>query len=55
VVSGHPELESFMETVCHPLQETFFYFGAKHTGFRSALSMLLRTIQHSSRLGRILH
>jgi predicted O-methyltransferase YrrM len=55
VVSGHPKLESFMQTVCRPLQEPLFYFGAKHTGFRSALSMLLRTIQHSSRLGRILH
>lgn len=55
VVSGHPELESFLETVCQPLQEPFFYFGAKHTGFRSALSMLLRTAQKSTCLGRILH
>ena len=55
VVSGHPKLEGFMETVCHPLQEPFFYFGAKHTGFRSSLSMLLRTIQNSSYLSRILH
>jgi len=55
VVSGHPELESFMDTVCRPLREPFFYFGAKHTGFRSALSMLLRTVQNSSCLGRILH
>ena len=54
VVSGHPKLEGFMETVCRPLQEPFFYFGAKHTGFRSSLSMLLRTIQNSSYLGRIL-
>jgi predicted O-methyltransferase YrrM len=55
VVSGHSGLESLMETVCRPLREPFFYFGAKHTGFRSALSMLLRTIQSSSYLGRILH
>ncbi len=55
VVSGHPKLESFMETVCQPLQETFFYFGAKHTGLRSALSMLLRTAHNSTCLSRILH
>jgi predicted O-methyltransferase YrrM len=55
VVSNHPELETFLETVCHPLQEPFFYFGAKHTGFRSALSMLLRTFQNSSCLSRISH
>jgi predicted O-methyltransferase YrrM len=55
VASGHPELETFMETVCRPLQEPFFYFGANHTGFRSALSMLLRTAKNSSYLGRILH
>jgi predicted O-methyltransferase YrrM len=55
VVSSHPEFESFMESVCRPLQEPFFYFGAKHTGFRSALSMLLRTVQNSSYFSRILH
>jgi len=54
VISGNPELRRFMENCCHPLGDCFFYFGAKHTGLRSALRMLLRTVLYSTPLGRML-
>ncbi|MDD1776880.1 MAG: class I SAM-dependent methyltransferase [Candidatus Helarchaeota archaeon] len=54
VISGYPELKRFMENCCHPLEDCFFYFGAKHTGLRSALRMLLRTVLYSTPLGRML-
>lgn len=47
VVSGCPELRRFLKNCCGSLEESLFYFGARHTGFRSAFRMLLRTIQHS--------
>ena len=48
VVRGCKELASFMGDVCFPLSECIYYFGARHTGLRSALKMLNRTIGHSS-------
>jgi len=54
VISGHPELKGFMRNCSRPIQERFYYFGARHIGFRSAFHMLLRTILYSGNLGRFL-
>jgi predicted O-methyltransferase YrrM len=54
VISGYPGLKRFMENCCHPLEEGYFYLGAKHAGLRSAIRMLLRTIRFSMNLGHIL-
>jgi hypothetical protein len=48
VVRGCNELASFMEDVCLPLSECLYYFGARHTGLRSVLKMLNRSIGHNS-------
>src|SRR5271157_212639 len=55
VVSGNPELRDFLGKICRPLGECLFYFGARHTGFRSAWRMLVRTIRYSTPIGRWLH
>ena len=55
VISGHPDLEEFMRNCCRPLEECFYYFGAKHVGFRTAFHLLLRTIRYSGTLGRLWH
>ena len=52
VVSGNPELRDFLRRICRPLGECLFYFGARHTGLRSALRMLARTIRYSTPGGR---
>jgi len=54
VISGNPELKRFMENCCRPLEECYYYFGAKHIGLRSALKIFIRTIRYSTPLGRIL-
>ena len=51
VSSGCSDLEAFLERVCLPLDDYYFYFGARHIGLRSGLSMLWRTTRHSTRLG----
>ena len=48
VVRGCETLASFAGNVCLPLAECLYYFGARHTGIRSGLKMLSRTIGHSS-------
>jgi predicted O-methyltransferase YrrM len=59
VMRGHHELTSFFEQTCHPLEDCHFYFGAKHTGLRTAGRMVWRTVRHSTRVGpalsRLLH
>jgi predicted O-methyltransferase YrrM len=54
VISGNPELKRFMQNSCRPLEDCYYYFGAKHIGLRSAYRLLMRTIRYSSRLGRFL-
>jgi len=54
VISGNPELKGFLQNCCRPLEDCFYYFGAKHIGFRSAYRLLMRTIRNSTLLGRLL-
>lgn len=54
VVGGIPVLKNFMKLCCRPLGDTYYYFGSRHVGFRTALQMLFRTFEHSSRLGHYL-
>lgn len=54
VVKGHEELRRFLEQTCFPLEGCYFYFGAKHTGLRSAGRMIWRTFLHSTRTGTTL-
>lgn len=54
VLSGYPELKGFMRDCCRPIEECYYYFGAKHIGLRSASQMLLRTIRHAGFWGRLL-
>jgi predicted O-methyltransferase YrrM len=51
VLKGHEELKGFLEQTCLPLKECHFYFGASHTGLRTAFRMVWRTLQHSTRVG----
>lgn len=50
---GCPDLEAFLERICLPLEDYYFYFGARHIGLRSSLSMLWRTTVRSTRLGSL--
>ena len=53
VLSGYPEFKGFLRNCCRPIEECYYYFGAKHIGFRSAFQMLLRTIRYSGFWGRL--
>ena len=59
VVKGHHDLRRFFEQTSFPLEGCYFYFGAKHAGFRSVARMVWRTFRHSTRVGpalsRLLH
>jgi predicted O-methyltransferase YrrM len=51
VVRGNPALKEVMRLICRPLNEVYYYFGARHIGLRSAFRMLLRTLIYSTRYG----
>lgn len=53
VVRGNPALKEVMRLVCRPLNEVYYYFGARHIGRRSAFRMLLRTLIYSTRYGQL--
>jgi predicted O-methyltransferase YrrM len=54
VIKGCNELRRFLGQTCLSLQECCFYFGAKHTGLRSAGRMVWRTFRYSTRIGTAL-
>jgi predicted O-methyltransferase YrrM len=51
VVRGASQLSDFMRICCRPIESSFYYFGAKGIGIRTACRMLFRTFRHSSPLG----
>ena len=51
VVKGYDELRRFLAQTCSSLGDYYFYFGAKHTGLRSAMRMVWRTLRYSTRVG----
>ncbi len=51
VMKGHHELRRFFERTSLPLEDCYFYFGAKHVGFGTAGRMVWRTFRHSTRVG----
>jgi predicted O-methyltransferase YrrM len=51
VMKGHHELRRFFEQTSLPLENGYFYFGAKHVGFGTAARMVWRTFQYSTRVG----
>jgi predicted O-methyltransferase YrrM len=54
VVRGNSQLKEFLSQICKPVSDTYYYFGARHIGLRSALRMLLRTLFYSTRYGAFL-
>ena len=54
VVRGNPALKEVMRLICRPLNEVYYYVGARHIGLRSAFRMLLRTLIYSTRYGQLL-
>jgi predicted O-methyltransferase YrrM len=54
VVRGNPALKEVMRLICQPLNEVYYYFGARHIGLRSAFRMLIRTLTYSTRYGQLL-
>jgi hypothetical protein len=55
VVRGFQSLKDFMKLCCRPLGDTYYYFGSRHVGIRTALRMLSRTFKYSSRLGHYIN
>jgi predicted O-methyltransferase YrrM len=51
VAKGYDELKRFLEQTCFPLENCYFYLGARHTGLRTAGRMVWRTFRHSTRFG----
>jgi predicted O-methyltransferase YrrM len=51
VIKGHRELARFLEQTTFPLENCYFYFGARHAGFRTVGRMAWRTFRHSTRFG----
>jgi predicted O-methyltransferase YrrM len=53
VVRGIPELSRFLQETCRPLESTYYYFGARGTGFHTAWRMLTRTLLHCTLNGKV--